>query len=732
MSTQSNITTTSDDISMIDVDMNENNSRIRRQFELMEPSKPTNGAKKGVKGKKAAPRSKRKASAAQQVEAVGGSSFVEPEDDNFEVKVEQNSQQRASGKKRKSDEMSIDNDAAQLELQPSQPPPQLPLTKRRATRSSVTHTNGVGDPISAIDQGDESYMTNTENTAPQPLPISKKATRGGKKRASSSTRKASTTSTASKASLRATIPNDEDIDAALEADLDKPLTEDEAEPDPPTMPKTRTRRLTRTRPGSRNVTASTAPVRRATRASALPVERDSMASVGALADDAKNANFEGPNAVEIALTAIDHAKQEIISETDRHVVSKAKSHNRPPSKPAKAIKKCTETVHDGHSPNESQAIQQGYLATKDTSREPANRQTSDQPQERKIRTSEISAGSVIGDNISELNSSVLAPTVVHEESANEAHGGRANQTRAKKVGRPRSTAAKKGRAVKKGAATSRMIEEVDHVEKVDATRSSLVALVDIKVPDRQGSGEELTLPEAPKGDNQATDEGDKQIAMSKEGSELPPSRALATEPAEPVEARWVTAHENKATIGIATPADSQDQGEGRKTPVRSPSPRVQVSSAHETPKMVASPQSSDAENQPPSSRPSALRPPLLPQTPSKTQAARVPLAATTPTVSPLKRNISRLQTTLPWESIEFEKIFKSPSADKENIPEYTVDGFKQGLSSPEKKLTVEEWIRWNAKRGEEKLRADCERLMGRFEGEGVRALKTLEGIVCTE
>jgi len=47
-------------------------------------------------------------------------------------------------------------------------------------------------------------------------------------------------------------------------------------------------------------------------------------------------------------------------------------------------------------------------------------------------------------------------------------------------------------------------------------------------------------------------------------------------------------------------------------------------------------------------------------------------------------------------------------------------------------LTVEKWIQFNAQRGEEKLRNECERLVGKFEGEGVRALRTLEGIVCAQ
>ena len=56
----------------------------------------------------------------------------------------------------------------------------------------------------------------------------------------------------------------------------------------------------------------------------------------------------------------------------------------------------------------------------------------------------------------------------------------------------------------------------------------------------------------------------------------------------------------------------------------------------------------------------------------------------------------------------------------------------QALTSPEKKMTVEEWIQHNAGLAEEKLRAECERMVGIFEKEGGKAMRTLEGIECLE
>ncbi len=54
------------------------------------------------------------------------------------------------------------------------------------------------------------------------------------------------------------------------------------------------------------------------------------------------------------------------------------------------------------------------------------------------------------------------------------------------------------------------------------------------------------------------------------------------------------------------------------------------------------------------------------------------------------------------------------------------------LTSPEKRMTVEEWIQHNAAMAEEKLRGECERMVGVFEREGGRAMQALEGVECLE
>lgn len=80
------------------------------------------------------------------------------------------------------------------------------------------------------------------------------------------------------------------------------------------------------------------------------------------------------------------------------------------------------------------------------------------------------------------------------------------------------------------------------------------------------------------------------------------------------------------------------------------------------------------------------------------------------------------------------KWFEPANQNKENQlnPKKGAKAQQILLTSPEKRMTVEEWIRYNAGKGEEKLRVECERTVGRFESQGVIALKALEGLEVQE
>ncbi|KAI1420794.1 hypothetical protein F5Y12DRAFT_771330 [Xylaria sp. FL1777] len=134
-----------------------------------------------------------------------------------------------------------------------------------------------------------------------------------------------------------------------------------------------------------------------------------------------------------------------------------------------------------------------------------------------------------------------------------------------------------------------------------------------------------------------------------------------------------------------------------------------------------SPQSSDAENQPPSSKPS--------NTAKSTRVVLAPVAATPIQLSPSKRNIiSGLQSTNAWTAVDVDMIFDD--LDKENALS-TGRFLKTGmdLTSPEKQMTVEEWIYHNAEQAEKQLKHECETIVMAFEQEGTRAMQALEGVI---
>ena len=511
------------------------------------------------------------------------------------------------------------------------------------------------------------------------------------------------------ASLRATVPNDEEIEAALEADLDRPLTDEEDNEEPlPTQP-SRSRRLTRTKPTSRNATASIAPTRRMTRTSALPSNITHKPEI-------YNEHETSPR---------------IELEPDTQPIKRKRVASRKVSK-----KNADVDMTDASSVQEPQAhVGESEvivsLATKSNPKR--TRQTSRQVGAQKPAASDESITPAIEYPNLDMNSSALGSRTAEDDSGHETDASVAKNAPRKR--RPKK-GGRKPKAGKKTGMMSRNIEDIlqpriepePEPEMRDEQAPSDAMVVDEPDPVEVIRSEVAPPMKAPKKKNAKSTKS--KTAKAKPAIEEPLSPAPMTD--EP----WAD-----QILGESTPIPSAAPKVPTPSParsVRAATPVVtsevikaspKVPSAQQTPRPTISPQSSDAENHPPSSRPSALRPPLEMPSPSKAQTIRVPLAASTPTTSPSKRNISKLQTSMPWSAIDFEKFFAvSPNADKENVG----DALLGALTSPEKKLTVEEWIYQNARKGEEKLRNECERLVGRFEGEGVRALKSLEGIKCAE
>lgn len=188
------------------------------------------------------------------------------------------------------------------------------------------------------------------------------------------------------------------------------------------------------------------------------------------------------------------------------------------------------------------------------------------------------------------------------------------------------------------------------------------------------------------------------------------SASAVQEPVESDEARAEAEDgQTGAVEAVEAAAGQQAAGvaEGTSTPappVISPAPSARQPALSPSP----SPQSSDAENQPPSSR-----------------ANKGAAAGPTPARDMATRNIlAGLQTTVPWTAASLEELLTVTADDEDGA--LLPDG--RLLSTPEKAMTVEEWIYFNAGRAEERLRLECEAMVSRFEREGTRAMRTLEGL----
>lgn len=138
-----------------------------------------------------------------------------------------------------------------------------------------------------------------------------------------------------------------------------------------------------------------------------------------------------------------------------------------------------------------------------------------------------------------------------------------------------------------------------------------------------------------------------------------------------------------------------------------------------------SPQSSNAENHPPTKEPfdimSVFSPPMSPH-------KRALLAAEYAQLSPPRNNTNtgarRPQPAHTWTPVDLETIFLlSPSAGNANKQSMV-------LTTSEKEMSVEEWIDFNSEEAYEKLCQDGERYVQAFEAEGLKALKAIEALEC--
>lgn len=153
-------------------------------------------------------------------------------------------------------------------------------------------------------------------------------------------------------------------------------------------------------------------------------------------------------------------------------------------------------------------------------------------------------------------------------------------------------------------------------------------------------------------------------------------------------------------------------------------------------------QSSDAENHtPPGSRSNTAQKPAAIAMSSrigspakgaptqKSTTTKVPIAASTPE---RKKHVdTKLEPLIQWTAAEVEAILlPSPvrAANHRDSAEQRLQELGQSLESPEKLMTLEEWIRARGVIAEQRLKASCEAMVANFENEGARALKVIQSI----
>ncbi|KAE8443988.1 hypothetical protein EG329_001117 [Mollisiaceae sp. DMI_Dod_QoI] len=549
-----------------------------------------------------------------------------------------------------------------------------PLPKRRATRTRASTAM------------DDSIMSHSE--------VSKPAGRKG--------RVSRKVSAASAAPLRAAVPGDDEIDRALEADLARSLTDNEEEQ------------------------AASATVSRGHNAghamfdsvpmqideAAIDAELEAMEMESKPLPKAKGAKGKQPRKVS--------AKQ-------RAAAKKAEAETEAEQLAAEEVSHqiAGELEH-------SISMQHSSPVVAPKKQRASTRQP---PRQLPGRTTRGSVMSTNNNDIA-MTEYIGESSQQNEDSGNETDASMASQSTVVRGGSTRrGSAMKKGKGGKK--VPSRNIEEIVHKHQKQEPEAPSV---EESAPSAKGKNvihaEEITVteethyapaPEAPEPES-------KEEVLSSEAAKAKATKTRGrprkiSAQREPLPLMLTKSVNDKPTEEPApVEATVFMPGAMPSSPPRSPTPPPKEATPSQ------SPQSSDAENHPPSSKPSAATKKIV--TPHSS-TRRIPLADTTPgMLSPSKRNvIAGLQTNAPWTAVDLDTVFmKSPSGENPgNLFGGAIAKAKNGeLTSPEKKMTVEEWIKYNAEVAEEKLRGECERMVGLFEKEGTRAMQALEGVECLE
>ena len=693
LSTQSTMTSASEGPSIPDLDESIDVSTL--SVNTVASSVSATSKKRGSKAKGRSVR----ASKVQQVDSIE----VEPR--ALHEEITQANTRAPRNRKRTSDQISDDGRA---ERESTVKPEPLPKRRNTRTRSSVIEQ--VDYPVL---QAEPAAMA-VESAQPKP-------TRGGKKRASSRTRKISAISTAS---LRAAIPDNATIDAELEAELDRPIS-DEDQPATVVEPPKKGGR----RPKATGVSMASTASTRGPRPTSVQQEAPEPDSNVAPDEDS---DLYLTYSTDLEASAPARSKSTKARASKKNGTKRTTRNNRGSVQSIASMATGLEPQADSSIiTSRTEADDSGHETDASAGAKPIVRNGTKRKATTKSRGKKSGTG-VMSKNIEDI----LQSQPVHESAPSLGADAQTDTENAivdagmekyarRSVSLP---AANADATIHDEQAPKKPIRNTTKAGKAKSTRT--------KKPRAEDKPPQLSMP------------GAFSPLMPDQEHDIEPSFASVLSPTSPpVAAGSRRSVLDAASVDVTSPSMPII---APQLPPRSPL-RNPIASAHPTPTPQhtnlsrgqkkttpsPSPQSSDAENAPPSTRPPSTRPPLAPLSPSKNQITLVPLAPGTPRVVPLSPSKigGGLKSEIPWTSVDVETVFASttPGAEKENVDLFGHSRVKkEGLTSQEKKMTVEDWINWSAQMAEEGLRAESERMVGIFEREGGRALRALEGLEVSE
>lgn len=682
LSTQSTFTATSEAASLADLPAEDEDSVLTTATNATATASET----KMGKGKRATA-GKGKKTKAKKSEAVEVDLAPEPEVDDLEVK-EVPAPKATRGRKRKSDQV---QDSVPDAIEADAPAP-----KRRTTRARGSAA--IEDIATRVEES-------TTQTVAEEAPNSTGPSKA--KRTVKSGRKPSAAKRA--ASVKAPpIPTDEEIEAALEADLDTVPDDEQMSPVVPLKNTSRSSKVSKadyamfdTEPMEIDdavieaeleaIEAESTPPPKPKAARGRP--RKASAKQPAAAKKATKVEAEA----EARETEDELASEQITAELDNSI---SMHHTPPPLKPKK-----------------QRAV---------------SRKVSRQAPARAVKAPALPVDDFSVSQPDDLQSSIDAQDEDKEDFGNDTNLSMASQSTVIRVTAPASKP-KRGRPSKQRVA-SRKIEEASQ-KRLSESNSNITQATRLSAAQKEESKHERSMtedrfytpaPEFHEEVKEPTPEVIKPQAPRPRGR--PPKVATASVPViGPEQTSMIMNDDPVQEAQMPAPATLKLENVIAAPAVRSSTPPPIER------KESQSPQSSDVENQPPSSKPSTARKVATPN-----PKPRIPLGGITPMVSPSKTNvIACLKSENPWSVVDLETIFLKTSGDENALGK---GGFEDAmakaksseLTNPEKKMTVEEWILYNAEKAEEKLRSECERMVGIFEQQGTRAMMALEGVECTE